>query len=45
MAKNGQKAEKIAKNGFLAKEWPNGHLAFWAFREGYTFSDKIAIAD
>ena len=41
-AKNGQKAEKIAKNGFLAKEWPNGHLAFLAFREGYTFSDKIA---
>ena len=41
-AKNGQKAEKIANNGFLAKEWPNGHLAFLAFREGYTFSDKIA---
>ena len=44
-AKNDQKTEKIAKNDFLAKEWPNGHLAFLAFREGYTFSDKIAIAD
>ena len=45
MAKNGQKAEKTTKNGFLAKEWPNGHLAFLAFREGYTFSDKIAPTD
>ena len=44
-AKNGQKAEKIAKNDFLGNEWPNGHLAFLAFPEGYTFSDKIAPAD
>ena len=45
MAKNGQKAEKTTKNGFLGNEWPNGHLAFLAFTEGYTFSDKIAPAD
>ena len=34
--------ENSKKNGFLAKEWPNGHLAFLAFREDYTFSDKVA---
>ena len=43
--KNDQKTEKTAKNGFLGNEWPNGHLAFLAFTEGYTFSDKIAPTD
>ena len=41
----GKKQRKQQKMAFLAKEWPNGHLAFLAFPEGYTFSDKIAPAD